>query len=235
MPVGIRFGIIEPRSDTAFPLSPDQFMRTDSLSGGASQSFLGIWRDRINLAFVRRWVGPEASSHDVVVLDRMLGSLQVLGASRWMKTEASTPRLRVRITHPEDWSATRFSGVTVIDAPQPILMVTTPTVREGYSFCLGGPYGEFTTIGRSGLVVAVSDATGSYATPDFGPRPATFRPSEATYDDTVTCSGQVRRFSFQFQEAGRPIVVNVLVSTSFLREEPRTLRYILDSIRISKR
>jgi hypothetical protein len=113
-------------------------------------------------------------------------------------------------------------------------MVTTPRVREGYSFCLGGPYGEFTTIGRSGVVVAVSDATGSYATPDFGPPPATFGPSEATYDDTVTCSGQVRRLSFQFEEAGRPMVVDVLISTSFLREEPRTLRHILDSIRISK-
>lgn len=234
IPRGIFPGTFLPPTGTALPLSPDLLIGTGGITGGPAESFAIIWVKTEAMGVVRRWIGTGASSNDVAVLDRMLASFSVRHALRWVNTAASTPRLRVRITHPEDWNVTRFRGVTVIDAPQPILMVTTPRVREGYSFCLGGPWGEFTTIGRSGVVIAVSDATGSYATPDFGPRPASFRPSEASYDDTVTCSGQVRRLLFQFEEAGRPIVVDVLVSTSYLREEPRTLRYILDSIWVTK-
>jgi hypothetical protein len=141
----------------------------------------------------------------------------------------------VGITHPEGWEVTRFRGVTVIDAPQPILMVTTPRVREGYSRCLGGPFGEFTGLGRFGVVVAVSDATGSWGAGSVSrPRPPALRPSEARYDDVVRCSGEVRRLSFYFEEAGRPIAVNVLVTTSYLREQPTVLWWILDSIEIER-
>ena len=129
----------------------------------------------------------------------------------------------------------RFRGVTVIDAPQPILMVTTPGVREGYSLCLGGPFGEFTSLGTFGVVVSISHATGSWVkSSELGPRPPSLRPSTARFDDIVTCSGEVRRLVFQFEEAGRPIVVNVQVATSYLREQPTVLWHILDSIRIEK-
>jgi hypothetical protein len=231
------FGLIFPRPVTPFPLTPDMLSETGAVRGGPSESYTVIrLPGRLPpVAIVRRWVGPEAPPRDVAALDRILGSLQVRGALRWVDAVASTRWLRVGMTHPEGWEVNRFQGVTVIDAPQPILMVTTPQVREGYSFCLGGPFGEFTRLGRFGVVVAISDATGSWiGGPEFGPRPPILRPSEARYDDLVTCSGEVRRLQFQFDEAGRPIVVNVLVSMSLLREQPTVLWHILDSIEISK-
>lgn len=234
-PRGTFPGFFEPQMDTTLPLAPELLMRTGDIEGGPLHTFQSVALDREWLGVIRRFVGPDASVSDVAALDRMLGSFSVRGAPHWVNAEASTSRLRVRITHPQGWNVTRFHGVTVIDAPQPILLATTPGVREGYSFCLGGPYGEFRTIGRSGVVVAISDATGGWGSGrGFGARPATLRPSEARYDDTVTCSGDVRRLGFQFEEAGRPIVVDVLVSTTFMREEPWTLRYILDSIRVEK-
>ncbi|MGH2680255.1 MAG: hypothetical protein ACRDG8_07200 [Actinomycetota bacterium] len=221
--------------DTTLPLTPDLLVRSNGIRGGPSESFQSIWLKKDWIGTVRRFEGPEAIPADVAALDQMLGSFGVRGAPQWIEAAASTPSLRASTTHPEGWEVTRFRGVTVIDAPQPILMVTTPGVKEGYSFCLGGPFGEFTSLGRFGVVVAVSDATGSWlGNPELGPRPPSLRPSTARFDDIVTCSGEVRRLWFQFEEAGRPIVVNVLVTKSYLREQPQLLLHILNSIRIEE-
>jgi hypothetical protein len=229
------WGLYLPLPDTPFPLSAESFQLSGGIKGGPTESNTAVSVNGRIIGIVRRYVGPEASSRDVAALDRMLSSLQVRGAARWVDAIASTPRLRVGITHPEGWEVSRFRGVTVMDAPQPILMVTTPGVREGYSLCLGGPFGEFTSLGKFGVVVAISDATGSWVkSPELGPRPPSLRPSTARFDDIVTCSGEVRRLWFQFEEAGRPIVVNVQVATSYLREQPTVLWHILDSIRIEE-
>jgi hypothetical protein len=230
------FGLTIPQPDTPVPLTADLLQSSGDIKGGPSESDTGVWVHRRLVGIVRRFVGPDASQADVAALDRMLTSLNVRGAARWVDAVASTPRLRVGITHPEGWEVSRFRGVTVIDAPQPILMVTTRGVREGYSLCLGGPFGEFTSLGRFGVVVAISDATGSWVrSPELGPRPPSLRPSTARFDDIVTCSGEVRRLWFQFEEAGRPIVVNVLVATAYLREQPTVLWHVLDSLRFEER
>ena len=230
-------GLIFREPLTVFPLTPESLSESGAVRGGPSESYASIRipRELYPVATVRRWVGPEASPEDVAALDRMLGSLRIRGAVSWVEATNSSAQLRVSVAHPEGWDVTRFRGITVIDAPQPILMLTTPGVREGYSRCLGGPFGEFTGLGRFGVVVAISDATGSWAgSMSSRPRPSALRPPEARYDDIVRCSGEVRRLSFYFEEAGRPIAVNVLVSTEHLREQPQTIWHILDSIEISK-
>jgi hypothetical protein len=100
----------------------------------------------------------------------------------------------------------------------------------------GGPFEEFKSLGRSGVVVVISDATDSWGAGSISrPRPPALRPPEARYDDIVRCSGEVRRLTFQFAEAGRPISVYVLISTAHLREQPEVLWHVLDSIEIVAR
>ena len=226
------FGLTFPQPNTPFPLSVDLLQSSGGITGGPSESGSVVWVDRKIVGIVRRYVGPDASSGDVAALDRMLASLQVQAATRWVTARASTRWLHVGITYPEAWKVTRFEGITVIDAPQPILRLTTPGVRKG--FCLGGPWGEFRNLGRFGVVVAVSDATGSYATPDFEPRPSTLQLAGAHFDRIVRCGDAVRMLQFEFEEAGRPIVLNIAVSTLYLREHANELRHILNSIRIEE-
>lgn len=130
MPVGIRFGIVVPQPDTVFPLSPDRLTRTDSLSGGASQSFMGIWEEEVNLAYVRRWVGPDASTSDVVALDRMLRSLQVRDAIRWTEKHATKITLHdeargFTVTYPSTWIVADENLTPWLVSPEEILSIGT--------------------------------------------------------------------------------------------------------------
>ena len=227
------WGLLRPQPDTPFPLSAELLQLSGGIKGGPTESNAAVSVDGRIFGIVRRYVGSEASRKDIAALDRMLASLRVRGAIEWVDASNSSTQLQVTVAHPEGWEVTRFRGITVIDAPQPILMVTSPGVREGYSRCLGGPFEEFRSLGRFGVVVVISDATGSWGAGSISrPRPPALRPSEARYDDVVRCSGEVRRLTFQFNEAGRPISVYVLVSTAYEREQPEILWHVLDSIEI---
>jgi hypothetical protein len=134
MPVGVRLGSILQQPDTLFPLSPSRLTGTESLSGGASQSFLGIWDEGSNLAYVRRWIGPDASPPDVDALDRMLASLQIRSGDRWTETDGGLTTLHDEkdnyvVTYPADWTVADENLTPWLSSPGEILSLGSFPLR----------------------------------------------------------------------------------------------------------
>jgi len=134
MPVGFRLGVVIPQPNTVFPLSPRRLTKTDSLSGGASESFVGIWEGEVNLAIVRRWVGPDVSASDVDALDRMLASLQVRSGVRWTESDGGLTTLHdemrgYTVTYPNDWTVTDENLTPWLSSPSEILSLGTFPLR----------------------------------------------------------------------------------------------------------
>ncbi len=233
-PRGSIIGLFEPPADTTLPLTPELLIRSGGIVGGPAHSFQSVVVHGETVGVIRRYVGPEASASDVAALDRMLASFWVRGAPRWVDDAVPTfGRLSVKITRPEGWDVTGFEQPMVIDAPQPLLRLASPGVDEGHcpnSFL----WGDFDNLSDLGVVIVVSDASTAFAPPDLGARPAGFRPGVALEDRTIDCGAEIRVLRFGFEEARRPIFVDVAVTSAYLREEPGTLRHILDSIGVSE-
>jgi hypothetical protein len=239
MPVGGRFGILRQPFDTVLPLTPRLLHHTDGIRGGPAESFLGIWVRRSELAYVRRFEGPDAASGDVRALDRMLGSLQVRGAPSWIEAEVEPKDehqdLRIALTHPSGWNIDTYPRFSVIDAPNPIAAVASPDVKGGSCRLL--PLAPFTRVGRfpdPSVFILVSDATDSWVSPDLPARPDVLRVQDAIEDVKGRCGPDVRALRFGFKEAGRQIHVDVMASGSVYRQQPEMLLHILNSIRIER-
>jgi hypothetical protein len=220
--------------DTALPLAPDLLQQTDGIRGGPSMSYRAIRVDGQPIAIVRRWVGPAASRLSVAALDQLLASIRVRGTLRWTVDEiVATGGIRVSFRRPETWDAATFALLPIEDAPQPILRIASPSVNDGH--CPGSiEAASFDSLGDEGAVILVSDATGALMDRDFGRRSPGFRPADAYEDRTIMCGGEIRLLSFAYEESKRRVLVDVAVASSYLREEARTLRHILDSIRVSE-
>ena len=238
MPVGIRWGIFQQPFDTVLPLTSPLLHHTDGIRGGPAESFLGIWVRRSELAYVRRFEGPNALSGDVRALDRMLGSLQVRGASSWIEAEVEPKDelrdLRIAINHPSGWHLSTYPRWSVIDAPNPLVALASPI--EGGS-CRLLPLAPFIRVGQfrdPSVFVLISDATDSWQSPDLPARPNAFRFQDAIEDEKARCGRDVRALRFGFREAGRQIHVDVMASGSVYRQQPEMLLHILNSIRIEK-
>jgi hypothetical protein len=237
MPVGSRFGVLGQPFDTVLPLTRRLLHQTDGIRGGPAESFLGIWVRRSELAYVRRFEGPDASSGDVRALDRMLGSLQVRGAPSWIEVEVE-PRnelhdLRIAINHPSGWELRTYPRWSVIDAPNPIAAVASPSVEGGS--CRLQPLAPFTRVGRfrdPSVFVLISDATDSWERPDLPVRPEMLRFQDAIEDVKGRCGPDIRALRFGFKEADRQIHVDLMASGSVYRVQPEMLLHILNSIRI---
>jgi hypothetical protein len=236
MPVGARWGILQPEPHTTFPLTPGRLRHTSTLSGGASESFLDVGVKGELFAFVRRWVGQEAESDDVAALDRLLSSLR-LANPPWVWTAATMSATRAELRHPSSFVATGFRHPTVIDAPTPILRLASPSVAQGEC----GPFFwrhlglGFAGLEDRGVVVVVSDATEAWIS-DYGARPSRFGTSTASEQGRLRCNGRpFHLLVWRFAESGRQIVLEVAV-TEGTRErlEGQPISTILDSIRIEE-
>jgi hypothetical protein len=134
MPVGVRWGILQPEPRTTVPLTPDRLRTTNSLSGGASESFLDVGIDGELFAYVRRWVGPGAEQGDIDALDRMLASLQIGSVDRWTETEGELPTLHDEkadfvVTYPSDWIVADENLTPWLSSPWEILSLGTFPLR----------------------------------------------------------------------------------------------------------
>ena len=236
MPVGIRFGIFRQPYDTVLPLAPELLHQTDGIKGGPAASFLGIWARRSNLAYVRRWEGPEASAGDVAALDRILSSLRVRGVTRWVEGRArSLGDVGVSFLRPDTWSFAGYPHAIVIDAPTPILRLRSPGIRLDGCELPGTPWIQVGRLNENGIEIVVSDASESFGPPDLPTRLDPFGFADALRRRWVTCRGDRLRVStFGFEDAGKPIYVDVIASTSADRNQPEMLLYILNSIRIEE-
>jgi hypothetical protein len=123
---------------TRFPLTPDALRETGAVTGGPSESSTThrIPGEPYPVAIVRRWVGPEATPEDVVALDRLLRSLQVRGAARWMETAETTNTLHdeqhgYTVTYPIGWTVADENLTPQLAAPAEILSLGTFLLRAG--------------------------------------------------------------------------------------------------------
>jgi hypothetical protein len=225
--------------DTPFPLSAELLQRSGGIRGGPTESNTAVSVNGRIVGFVRRYVGPEASEGDIAALDRMIVSLQVRGASLWVESRVkSLGSLRISFARPDTWRFAGYRYPIVIDAPTPILRLWSPGPRGEGCELTGEPWIHALGVGRFddyGVEFLVSDASESWSPPDLPPRPATFRMGHASSRRSVNCGGaSIRVLTFEFQEAGRPIVIHVLGTDAAYRAQPRVLLHILNSIRIEK-
>lgn len=126
------WGIVPRHPVTRFPLTPDALVGTGAVRGGPAESFksIRIPGEDYPVANVRRWVGPDASPEDVAALDRLLGSLQVRGASRWTETEGAMETLHdeerdFTVTYPEGWNVANENLTPWLSSPVEILSLGT--------------------------------------------------------------------------------------------------------------
>jgi hypothetical protein len=130
------FGLATRGPVTPFPLTPDAFAQTGAVRGGPSESYaiIRIPGEFYPVAFVRRWLGPDASPDDVATLDRLLGSLQVLGAARWTEVSGAHATLHdeVRdysVTYPSGWTVAEENLTPWLSSPGEILSLGTFPLR----------------------------------------------------------------------------------------------------------
>jgi hypothetical protein len=219
--------------DTILPLTPDLLVQTDGIRGGPSESFQSIWLFKDWIGTVRRFVGPEAAATDIAALDGMLGSFQVPGAPRWLERKFFDGPLTVALTNPDTWPADIFGGPAYKDAPTPIMSLTSPGMRLGscpFSHLDLGSFGEF------GVAVYVADWSTAFTSDvtTLKPRPESLRFQDAVETQKIRCGSRLRVLSFVYEEAGRPIHMDVAATETVYREQPEMLLHILNSIRVSK-
>jgi hypothetical protein len=236
MPVGYRWGVLQPEPHTRFPLTPGRLRHTSSLSGGASESFLDVGVKGELFAFVRRWVGQEAESDDVDALDRLLSTLR-LANPPWVWTAATLSATQAEMRHPSSFEVRRFRNPLVIDAPTPILRLASPSVGPGRC---GPLFWRHLGLGFAGLedggvVVVVSDATEAWS-PDYDPRPSRFDISTASEQGHLRCNGRpYHLLVWRFAESGRQIVLELAVTEEARKRlEGPPMSTILDSLRIEE-
>jgi hypothetical protein len=98
---------------------------------------------------------------------------------------------------------------------------------------------EATTVGRAARLGGLetradwSTAFTSDVT-TLKPRPESLRFQDAVETQELRCGSRLRVLSFVYEEAGRPIHMDVAATETVYREQPEMLLHILNSIRVSK-
>lgn len=244
-PAGPRGNFSEPLVDTPFPIERAQLIATDGIEGGPEMSYVGVVVNHKSTAIVRLWKGPEASMEDVEAAQGILTSMRIDGADRWIDEEFrfdgfpvfQSQRVRVGLTHPEDWGVESFERVVVIDAPNPIVALTSP-ITGGDRIKSCGPFFFLISgvkLSPTGVAIGVSDASESWSYPKLGSRSDALDPSSATTDRTIECRGHTFRWlQWAFPVRGRPILVDLLVSPSAQADLPAVGWAIIDALRFPK-
>ena len=230
------FGLLRPLPDTPFPLSARSLQRSGGIRGGPTESNSAVSVNGRIIGIVRRYVGPEASLLDIAALDGMLSSLRVRGAARWVQGRAeSLGNAEVSFVRPESWTFAGYPHAIVIDAPTPILRLRSPGIRDGGCELPGTPWIQVGRFDEYGVEIVVSDASDAFGPPDLPPRTNSLGFGDAFRRRWITCGGKRLRVStFGFEDAGRPIYVDVIASAAANGGQPRLLLQILNSIRIEE-
>jgi hypothetical protein len=242
---GLDFGRKEP--DTLFPLSPGSLERemTGDIRGGPSESDLLLWVGGDTFGIVRRYVGPEASPEDVATLDRMIGSLRVRGATRWIEAEGGLTTLHdetsgFAVTYPSGWGVADENLTPWLSSPGEILSLGTFPLEVSTD-----PDDGFRLFDAPVAPAALEDMmsddafvslqeSGGRIGPFFDPRPERFGPLEcedAIYgcrpSEDPDLPDDARNVPFRgwwipFQDSGRGFYLFVAIgneATPELREE----------------
>lgn len=232
-PSGVRWGIShEPLSDTPLPIGPSQLLVTDGIVGGPRVSYSHVVVEGVSTAIVRLWVGPDASPGHVEAAHRILGSMRIEGADRWVDEVFDSHGVRVSVTRPEDWTVDTFDRLGVADAPNPVMSLTSPDAG-GDASRVCGPHVLFapTKLPPDGVAIVVSNAASSWIPPDVGPRPDVLSPATAIRDRTNECpTGTFRKLRFAFDVAGKPILVDVVMDSIAEKEPSPIVWRILESL-----
>jgi hypothetical protein len=228
------FGLFRPLPDTPFPLSGGSLQRSGGIKGGPTESNTAVSVNGKIVGFVRRYVGPEASPRDTAALDRILSSLRVRGGARWVEGRAqSLGGIEVSFLRPESWTFAGYPHAIVIDAPTPILRLRSPGVRDSGCELPGTPWIQVGRFDEFGVEIVVSDASDSFGPPDHPARPDSLGFGDALRRRWIICGGDRLRVStFGFEDAGRPIYVDVIASALADGGQRQLLLQILNSIRI---
>jgi len=214
-PQGIRGSYFRPPHDTPFPIEPSQLMLTNGIVGGPRLSLLSVVVEGRSTATIRLWVGSEASTGDIETADRILRSMRIRNADRWIDEVFDSHGVRVSVTRPEDWTVDTFDRLGVADAPNPVMSLTSPNAG-GDALKICGPHVLFapTKLPLDGMAIVVSNASSSWIPPDVGPRPDVLSPATAIKDRTNECPmGTFRKLHFAFDVAGKPILVDVVMGS----------------------
>ena len=230
------FGVFRPPPDTPFPLSAELLQRSGGIRGGPTESNAAVSVNERIIGIVRRYVGPEASPRDIAALDRMLSSLRVREATRWVEGRAkSLGGVEVSFLRPDAWTFAGYPHAIVIDAPTPILRLRSPGIRGDGCELPGTPWIQIGRFDEYGVEVVVSDASDSFGPPNLPTRTGSFGFEDALRRRWITCRGKRLRVStFGFEDAGKPIYVEVIASVSADGGQAAMLLYILNSIRIEE-
>ena len=231
--------------DTPFPVRPGQLAETSGIRGGPHHSMGGVVIGGDSAAIIRLWVGADASAGDIDGAYRILGSMRVDGGDRWIDEEAEfrgwpvgkDTTVRVHLSRPEDWRAEAYKRAGVIDAPNPIMVVSSPlTDDRAQRAC--GPLafvlpGSAPRVTPSGVAIAISDASESWSHPKLGSRWAPLDPRSATIDKIVECrgGGTFRWLQWGFAIDRRPILVDALFGAAVEDDVARLTWATLDTLR----
>jgi hypothetical protein len=167
------------------------------------------------------------------------------GGDRWIEEEVEfrgwpvgkETTVRVNMSRPEDWRAEAYRRPGVIDAPNPILVLSSPLTDDDEQRACG-PSAFFRPdsaprVSSSGVAIAISDASESWSYPKLGSRWAPLDPESATTDKIVECqgSGTFRWLQWGFEIDRRRILVDVLFGTAVEDDVARLTWATLDTLR----
>ncbi len=173
------------------------------------------------------------------------GALETDGGARWIEEQlefrgypvGGNEMVRVEFTRPQDWLVDAVRGPVVIDAPNPIVVLSSPLTDDRaqrvcgpLAFVLPGPAPR---VSPSGVAIAISDASESWGSPDLGSRWAPLDPDSATTDKIIECrgGGTFRWLQWAFAIERRPILVDVLMGTAVQDDVAALTWATLDSLR----
>jgi len=232
-----------PPPDTPFPMRPGQIRDAGGIRGGPEHGMGDVVVSGESVAIVRLWVGADASSSDIEDAYRILGSMRVDGGDRWIEEEvefrgypvAGEESVRVAFSRPQDWLVQTMKGPTVIDAPNPMVVMSSPPADDAQRACgpLAFVLGSPPRVSSSGVALAVSDASEAWGYPKRGSRSDQLDPDSATTDKIIECRG---RGTFRWLQWGlaidrRPILVDVLFGTAVEDDLARLTWAMLDTLR----
>ena len=211
-----------------------QLLLRDGIQGGPQMSVADVVVDGEPTALVRLWVGNEASEDDVSTAHEILSSIRIEGSERWVHEVFTSHGVRVGLTRPENWTIDAFERVYVMDAPNPVLLLSSPGVGIGKDkICEPLAFGAPGKLASSGVVILVSDASTSWIRPTFGRKPDVLDPTTAITDRTIECEdGTFRRLHFGFEVGRRPISINVIMGSAAETDLSPIVWRILESLEL---
>ena len=242
------WGLVPRHPVTAFPLTPEMLSETGAVRGGPSESYVAVRvpGEFVPKAVVRRWVGPEASMEDVAALDRLLGSVQVRGASRWTETAGSMITLhdeqrQYSVTYPDGWIVADENLTPWLVSPEEILSLgtfplgTSDDPQSGLRL-FDAPVAPdaLADIARDDAFISLQESGDRFVGPERT-RPEHFGPLGCA-DSIFGCRAEnwhdvpFRAWWIPFEDAGRQFYLFVAIGNGATTERQRQAWQVADSL-----